>query len=538
MKKYSGERMMGKTVFFALLLTFAMLFCCSAVADTARPVNPYRKDIAAFEKIARRIRNQSRLNPEDDGPKRHLGAGYGMNVTCVQKPVLNGTGKWNISLVGHTASQVKEMTFYLGMKDWTSGYSHIYWRSPVKGTKDHNGNLIENPFSSSFTSPKIMTSGEYQVYFYVTYDDGSVAYYFEEFTITGTDALKNKIASVASSCKASSEWKTALNLHDWLTHHLYYDLNYEFYGADSILRGYGVCDSYSKIYYMLCKQAGLAVRRLGNDGHAWNAVRIDGKWYYVDCTWDDPATGAPARSGDETHVFFCLNKTLMALDHPTPWNFEGLSEPSCTSLDANYTVHTGEWKKWGDYAYDYEIDNWTVNTLPEQAGMAFDSGENQFVIKLDGLDWLWYMDGDELKSVGIGDREKAILRYVYPDVKVKMTYGPVKTRVKTTSTAITISLAGWDIKESGTLKLSANLTSVSAYAFMNNSATTLVIPSKCTAIGTAAFKGSKIRTVTIPASVKTIADSAFDGCGRIIMKTKNAAAIKYAEKHQMLVIDP
>ena len=60
----------------------------------------------------------------------------------------------------------------------------------------------------------------------------------------------------------------------------------------------GVCDNYSRLYQALCRAAGLECELIpGNArgdvmmpgslgiGHAWNAVRLDGEWALVDCTW-------------------------------------------------------------------------------------------------------------------------------------------------------------------------------------------------------------------------------------------------------------
>ena len=71
----------------------------------------------------------------------------------------------------------------------------------------------------------------------------------------------------------------------------------------------GVCDSYAKTYQILLNCTG--VENLFVDGmtangaHAWNIVRMDdGKWYWVDVTWDDPVGYG---SLTVVHTYFCLN---------------------------------------------------------------------------------------------------------------------------------------------------------------------------------------------------------------------------------------
>lgn len=52
----------------------------------------------------------------------------------------------------------------------------------------------------------------------------------------------------------------------------------------------GVCDSKAKMFYRLAKEAGLEVIYItGNVSsglHAWNMVKVDGKWYHIDPTWN------------------------------------------------------------------------------------------------------------------------------------------------------------------------------------------------------------------------------------------------------------
>ncbi len=62
----------------------------------------------------------------------------------------------------------------------------------------------------------------------------------------------------------------------------------------SIKNGQGACDEYAYYLYFMCKKAGIPVRHIsGNAGnknvnnHAWNEVKIGGKWLCIDPTWDD-----------------------------------------------------------------------------------------------------------------------------------------------------------------------------------------------------------------------------------------------------------
>lgn len=137
-----------------------------------------------------------------------------------------------------------------------------------------------------------------------------------------------------------SEKEKALVLHNWLIYNAYYDLSYSIYTADGVLvKGTGVCDSYSKAYSMLLDKAGIENKRVtgvAKEGHAWNLVRVGGQWYHVDCTWDDP-TGGPetAVSGYEQGTYFLKGDAFMRQSRTFDEDF---------SADANYVgfVSLGE----------------------------------------------------------------------------------------------------------------------------------------------------------------------------------------------------
>ncbi len=60
---------------------------------------------------------------------------------------------------------------------------------------------------------------------------------------------------------------------------------YTAYGA--LVEGTCVCQGYSLAFYRICRELGYSVRIITSDTHAWNLVGLDGKYYYVDVTWDD-----------------------------------------------------------------------------------------------------------------------------------------------------------------------------------------------------------------------------------------------------------
>lgn len=111
-------------------------------------------------------------------------------------------------------------------------------------------------------------------------------------------------------------------IHDWVVLHLKYDTSYRNYTAyEGLKSGTAVCQGYSLLTYKLLKGAGITNKIVeGTAGlpgertqsHAWNLVLLDGQWYHLDTTWDDPT---PDKAGVVSNAYYMRTDTQMRLDH-------------------------------------------------------------------------------------------------------------------------------------------------------------------------------------------------------------------------------
>ena len=105
-------------------------------------------------------------------------------------------------------------------------------------------------------------------------------------------AAKQILASL--HLNAASEYDKVLAIYRYICDHVVYDyehlddksylLQYSAYAAAT--KGTAVCAGIADLFYYLANSAGLDARIVTNSNHAWNFVRIDGKYYYADATWD------------------------------------------------------------------------------------------------------------------------------------------------------------------------------------------------------------------------------------------------------------
>ncbi len=59
----------------------------------------------------------------------------------------------------------------------------------------------------------------------------------------------------------------------------------------TLIRKKALCEGYAKTFSYLCNRAGIPnmiVTGYTGVAHMWNMVQLDGKWYHVDVTWDNP----------------------------------------------------------------------------------------------------------------------------------------------------------------------------------------------------------------------------------------------------------
>lgn len=139
-----------------------------------------------------------------------------------------------------------------------------------------------------------------------------------------------------------SDYEKELYLHDVLVNRVTYTDSKleEQNGYTTLVEGKGVCAGYAFALQYLLMRAGIQsyyVVGYAGESHAWNLVKIDGKWYYVDATWDDPLTGSGSDSAySPFHTYFNLSAEMMAEDHTLSGQPYNVPLEDCTATDAFY----------------------------------------------------------------------------------------------------------------------------------------------------------------------------------------------------------
>lgn len=145
-------------------------------------------------------------------------------------------------------------------------------------------------------------------------DDGSVVFFEYDSVLALSESVvvtteKAHILSLIDDDMTDME--KALVVHDYMVQNYEYDTNLEIYSAEGIFENKkGVCQAYAFAYIEIMKELSIECLFVPSDAmnHAWNLIKIDGEWYHIDVTWDDPT---PDLLGRVWHKFFLVSDSAI-----------------------------------------------------------------------------------------------------------------------------------------------------------------------------------------------------------------------------------
>ena len=174
--------------------------------------------------------------------------------------------------------------------------------------------LVE--ISDDVCAPQALPESEYGWWEYVDKDRDTMLREYE-------DAVATALAGISPSW--TDEQKLCY-LHDYICMNAEYDDDQADFGNNPISQSaYGnlvlhksVCDGFARAFYDLANRIGIKTYDVVGDqmNHAWNLVSLNGKYYYVDCTFDEDAVS----NFGVCHNYFLLSQSKLSESHPgTDW---------------------------------------------------------------------------------------------------------------------------------------------------------------------------------------------------------------------------
>ncbi len=221
-------------------------------------------------------------------------------------------------------------------------------------------------------------------YRYFYNDDGYItkvcpSYYSQDIDSLTADVEQSVNGALAGMWGLSSDVEKVKYAHDYLTQTIDYiknDMDQSAYSG--FVWNQTVCTGYSKCFAYMMQKMGIpsAVVIGSTDGinHAWNILELDGEYYLMDVTWDDPV-GNPADT--YYYNYFNITDNQMANDHSKGTSANGRG----TYIDISLSLPTANGTRYSfDNAFGgnaYGTDFEAVNAEePEIADIYVDEGDS------------------------------------------------------------------------------------------------------------------------------------------------------------------
>ena len=255
-------------------------------------------------------------------------------------------------------------------------YMSTFWGKPTQYTitgelKDIEGVIPDKPVDVTTITNTFELSDNYYIYDYIK--NGTPIPEGKDHAQEIADALP-AIAAEIFPDPGATDYEKVLAAHDWLVANIDYDVSTPSTGDENGTYGAFIlkrtmCQGYAEAFELLLRCytdvettqiVGEALNTNtipngstgvtdGSDtasspadaapapdwlGHVWNAVKIDGAWYQVDTTFNDPLGTPHSRV---SHFYFGQSDGVMVQNHR--WNYEFF--PSCYLGDFLYYRQSG-----------------------------------------------------------------------------------------------------------------------------------------------------------------------------------------------------
>ena len=183
----------------------------------------------------------------------------------------------------------------------------------------------------------------------------------EEVETDWNKLVKCKKELIANMDNTGSDFEKVKYFNDWLCDNNTYNettlvtkMRYiitgaMIYGDTDEKEKYPVCQSYAFALKYLCDEANIPCTVVTSSTHMWNLVKLNGKWYIVDTTWNDNYKDAYISANVKDKNLTCYNWLAIGSD-------------KATAIDQD-SAHIES------IEYDFNAIDPTTNTLLENLGI-------------------------------------------------------------------------------------------------------------------------------------------------------------------------
>ena len=192
------------------------------------------------------------------------------------------------------------------------------------------------------------------------YMDNLYLYFPEPNLAERYEKIQEVLNQIHSEMEGMKDIEKVLYAYDYVIQHTTYNLEaaYRSVASGPLVDGEAVCGGYANAMQLILELEGIECKSVGNSGHAWLAVKLDGEWYMADPTWGD--TRSYGKAAGKTDFRFLLRNDNEFLSGDLNHNSINDLPISSSTKYSDWYVHDIVGKMLYDNGYWYYLNNGSI----------------------------------------------------------------------------------------------------------------------------------------------------------------------------------
>ena len=185
-------------------------------------------------------------------------------------------------------SGMTDFVFYCP-EDYKECINDVNYISNNQSLLSNINNFVQVYNSFSHIETEFDSLGKVEMTIHHTYTDEQ---------ITEIDAVVDELMASLLTPEMTTEEKIKA-IHDYIINNTKYDKDrsdnkIKKYHSDiaygALIEHYAICGGYADSMKIFLDRLGIENFKIASENHIWNFVKVNGTWYPLDLTWDDPVT--------------------------------------------------------------------------------------------------------------------------------------------------------------------------------------------------------------------------------------------------------
>ncbi len=185
-------------------------------------------------------------------------------------------------------SGMTDFVFYCP-EDYKECINDVNYISNNQSLLSNINNFVQVYNSFSHIETEFDSLGKVEMTIHHTYTDEQ---------ITEIDAVVDELMASLLTPEMTTEEKIKA-IHDYIINNTKYDKDrsdnkIKKYHSDiaygALIEHYAICGGYADSMKIFLDRLGIENFKIASENHIWNFVKVNGTWYHLDLTWDDPVT--------------------------------------------------------------------------------------------------------------------------------------------------------------------------------------------------------------------------------------------------------